>query len=80
MLQLTLLMGVNNEIDLCQKIRTLLVLGMVVLGLSAGSLYAQDANLCPFSDDEVVLYSSPSTSAKLPAIQKVWGVMKLRAL
>jgi|BioPla2DNA2_1021312.scaffolds.fasta_scaffold04550_8 hypothetical protein len=61
------------KLTFVKKIRTLLVLGMVVLGLSAGSLYAQDANLCPFSDDEVVLYSSPSTLAKLPAIQKVWG-------
>ncbi len=41
----------------------------------ASSAFAQDAESpCPFLDDEIILYFSPSTAANVPAFQSAWNL------
>lgn len=39
-----------------------------------GNVIAQECDSsCPFADDEIILYSSPSTASKISAFKEVWG-------
>ncbi|MBQ5366257.1 MAG: hypothetical protein IIU43_02115, partial [Thermoguttaceae bacterium] len=53
--------------------RSLIFFGLALLAMASGALYAQDAAPCPFADDSVIVYHSPTTFGASGAIQEVWN-------
>lgn len=53
--------------------RSLIFFGLALLAMTSGALYAQDAAPCPFADDSVIVYHSPTTFGASGAIQEVWN-------